>query len=163
MLSFLERLLPGRPDALPERERHHLAAAALLVEAARVDGHLGDDERAAVERLLATRLGVAAADVAALMRDALVSAETAADWQGFTRVLKDAFDAEGRVALIEMLWEVIERDGRVDVLEAALMRRVPALLYVSDRDNALARRRARARLGLDPAPPPLTGPGAAPP
>ena len=61
--------------------------------------------------------------------------------------------AQTASAMLEMLWEVVEKDGRVDVLEAALMRRVPALLYVSDRDSALARRNARTRLGLPPQPP----------
>jgi uncharacterized tellurite resistance protein B-like protein len=154
MLTFLERLLPGRADAPPERERHHLAAAALLVEAARVDGHLGLDEWAVIERLLATRLEVAPEMIEALLREALATAEGAADWQGFTRILKAAYDAEGRIGLIEMLWEVVEKDGRVDMLEASLMRRVAALLYVEDRESAFARRRARARLGLTPAPHP---------
>jgi uncharacterized tellurite resistance protein B-like protein len=152
MRAFLERLLAGPAAAPLVPDREHLAAAALLLEAARVDGHLGADERGVVERLLVARLGVPAATIEGLMREALAAAEDAADWQGFTRVLKDAYDAEGRIALVEMLWEVVEKDGRVDDLEAALMRRVRALLYVSDRDSALARRRARERLGLDPLP-----------
>jgi uncharacterized tellurite resistance protein B-like protein len=152
MRAFLERLLAG-PAAVPAApDREHLAAAALFLEAARVDGHLGADERGVVERLLVARLGVPAATVEGLMQEALLAAEDAADWQGFTRVLKGAFDAEGRVALVEMLWEVVEQDGRVDMLEASLMRRVAGLLYVGDRDSAMARRRARARLGLDPVP-----------
>lgn len=156
MRGLLERLLSGAAGVPAGHDRRQLAAAALLLEAARVDGHLGADERALVETLLTERLGVAPTMVAALMREALGAAEAAADWQGFTRVLKDAYDAEGRVALVEMLWEVVEKDGRVDDLEASLLRRVRALLYVSDRDSALARRRARARLGLAAPPGPPT-------
>ena len=151
MLSFLERVLKGGPLGPPpnRKERHQLAAAALLVEAARVDGHFGEDERQSVEGLLSQHLGLAHGRVCELIEEAEAAAEAATDWQGFTRVLNDAYEQDERLELVEMLWEVIERDGRVDMLEASLMRRVPALLYVSDRDNAEARRRVRARLGLD--------------
>ncbi len=149
MLNFLERVLRGGPSGPPgRRERHQLAAAALLVEAARVDGHFGDDERQAVERLLSQHLGLDAARVRELMQEALDAAEAATDWQGFTRVLNESYEQDERLELVEMLWEVIERDGKVDMLEASLMRRVPALMYIGDRDNAAARRRVRAKLGL---------------
>lgn len=149
MLNFLERVLRGGPagPAAGRKERHQLAAAALLVEAARVDGHFGDEERLLVERLLSRHLGLDQARVRELMQEAEQAAETATDWQGFTRVLNDGYDRDERLELVEMLWEVIERDGHVHTLEASLMRRVPALMYVSDRDNAAARRRVRARLG----------------
>jgi uncharacterized tellurite resistance protein B-like protein len=149
MLSFLERVLRGGPVGPPpgRKERHQLAAAALLVEAARVDGHFGQEERQAVERLLSQHLGLPATTVRELMEEAEQAAEAAADWQGFTRVLNDRYEQDERLELVEMLWEVIEGDGHVDTLEASLMRRVPALMYVSDRDNAQARRRVRERLG----------------
>jgi uncharacterized tellurite resistance protein B-like protein len=149
MLSFLERVLRGGPVGPPpgRKERHQLAAAALLVEAARVDGHFGAEERQAVERLLSQHLGLGEARVRELMAEAEAAADEAADWQGFTRVLNDSYEQDERLELVEMLWEVIERDGHVDTLEASLMRRVPALMYVSDRDNAQARRRVRERLG----------------
>lgn len=150
MLSFLERVLRGGPVGAPpgRKEREQLAAAALLVEAARVDGHFGEEERQSVEKLLSRHLGLAQARLRELMEEAEAAADAATDWQGFTRVLNDSYEHEERIELVEMLWEVIERDGHVDTLEASLMRRVPALMYVSDRDSAEARRRVRARLGL---------------
>jgi uncharacterized tellurite resistance protein B-like protein len=149
MLNFLERVLRGGPNGPGpgRKERHQLAAAALLVEAARVDGHFGEEERLVVERLLSQHLRLDEARVRELMQEAEQAAEAATDWQGFTRVLNDSYDRDERLELVEMLWEVIERDGHIDMLEASLMRRVPALMYVSDRDNAEARRRAQARLG----------------
>ena len=64
---------------------------------------------------------------------------------GFTREVKDNYSYEERIALVEMLWEVVLADGRVDAHEAQLMRRIGGLIYVSDRDSAIARRRAAAR------------------
>jgi uncharacterized tellurite resistance protein B-like protein len=147
MLSFLDRLL-GRPEAPgAPSEAHRLAVAALLVEVARSDGHFSIEERQRIEAVLAERLGLAADDVATLMAEAERAADSASDWHGFTRELNRVYGQEERIAVLEMLWDVVDADGRVHSLEASLMRRLPALLYVSDRANAEARRRARERRG----------------
>jgi uncharacterized tellurite resistance protein B-like protein len=69
-------------------------------------------------------------------------------WQRHTRAIVDRFDEAERVGMIEMLWEVVYADGRVDDYEANLLRRVGGLIYVSDRDRGEARKRVEARLGL---------------
>ena len=46
-----------------------------------------------------------------------------------------------------MLWEVVYADGKVHDFEVSLLRRLGGLLYVSDRDRALARKRVLQRLG----------------
>jgi uncharacterized tellurite resistance protein B-like protein len=68
---------------------------------------------------------------------------------GFTRVVKDNFDHDERVELMEMLWEVVYADGALHDLEASLMRRIAGLIYVPDRESGAARKRAMSRLGLD--------------
>ena len=150
MRGLLGRLLQGGDQPRPPGK--DLAAAALLVEAARADGRFGAEERKVIEHLLRDRLGVEPGHAATLLAEAEQASAAASDWQGFTRVLIDAHDEPARVELIEMLWEVVEADGQVDMLEAALMRRLPALLYVPDRVSFQARQRARVRLGLPESP-----------
>ena len=148
MLGFLETLL-GRGDAgaaaAPAHDERHLAAAALMVEAALVDGSFGEQERLQIRQLLEGRLGLAASAARELLDHAAERSAEGSDWHGYTRVLKDAYDEQGRIALVEMLWEIVLADGAVHDYEASLMRRVPALLYVSDRDNADARARVAQR------------------
>ena len=67
----------------------------------------------------------------------------------FTNAVKTHFDEAGRVALIDMLWDVAHADGAVCAYEENLLRRVAGLLYVSDRDRGAARRRARARAAAE--------------
>ncbi|MCB2052750.1 MAG: TerB family tellurite resistance protein [Geminicoccaceae bacterium] len=121
---------------------HQLAAAALLVEAALMDGVIGPDESARVERLLAERFGLSAGEARMLYDHGRAAAERSVEWQGFTSTIKDAFDDRERVELVEMLWEVVLVDGELHDHEASLMRRITGLLYVDARDNADARRRA---------------------
>ena len=59
-----------------------------------------------------------------------------------------AYEACERVELVEMLWEVVYADGRVDPFEANLLRRIGGLIYVSDRERGAARKRVAARLGV---------------
>jgi hypothetical protein len=61
-----------------------------------------------------------------------------------TRIINNRLPPEQRVAVIEMLWQVVYADGSVDDYESNLVRRVAGLLHVSDRDAGEARKRAIA-------------------
>ena len=122
-----------------------LAAAALLVHAAGVDNAFDESERARIVDIARTRLGLPADEAAALIDAAERRVENSVQILGFTRTIKDRFSYEQRVELIEMLWEVVYADGRVDEFESQLMRRIAGLIYVTDRDAGEARRRVRER------------------
>jgi len=118
-----------------------LAAACLLVEAAHQDASFDDTERATVARLVRERFGLDAGEAEELLAAADAAVADAVDFYGFTRQLKDAFDHDERVGMVEMLWQVVYADGTLHDHEANLLRRVAALLYVSDRESGEARKR----------------------
>ena len=68
-------------------------------------------------------------------------AENAVEMSRFTSLLRDQFDHEERIEMIEMLWHVVYVDGKIHDHEANLLRRVAGLLYVSDRESGEARKR----------------------
>ena len=125
----------------------HLAAAALMVEAALTDDRFDDVERRAIERLVRDRFELSGPDAATLVEAAEKSARDATHLLRFTRVIKDNFTPAERVEMIEMIWEVVYADGELHDYEDSLLRRVAGLIYVSDRDRGEARKRALARLG----------------
>jgi uncharacterized tellurite resistance protein B-like protein len=127
-----------------------VAAAALMLEAARLDGEVTAAEEATIEGLLRKRFRLDAQTVEHLLDAAHAKADDSVGWQAFTREIKDGFDHAGRIALVEMLWEVIFADGELHDYEASLMRRVAGLLYITDGESAAARARALDRLGLTP-------------
>ncbi|WP_420403891.1 TerB family tellurite resistance protein [Nisaea sp.] len=124
------------------------AVATLLVKAASLDGDFGAEERRTVEELLARRFGLAETDVRRLIDDAHREMEQSVDFYSYTRVIRDEFDHEKRVELMEMLWEVAYADGVLHDHEASLMRRVTGLVYVSDQESGAARKRVMQKLGL---------------
>ena len=135
-------------DAAHGVEPHRLAAAALLVEAAHMDGSMDAEELSSIRTLLAERFGLAAGDAQVLLDEGERAARESSDWQGFTSTIKEAFDQDGRIALVGMLWQVVLSDGVLHDHEASLMRRITGLLYVSGRESALARDEAKRTLGL---------------
>ena len=119
----------------------HLAAAALLVEAAHQDADFDASERALVDRLVREKFDLDTAEAAALVAAADDRVVDAVDLYGFTRRIRDAFDQDERIGMIEMLWEVVYADDELHDHEANLLRRVAALLYVSDRESGEVRKR----------------------
>jgi uncharacterized tellurite resistance protein B-like protein len=125
-----------------------LAAAALLVEVAMLDGAFTGDERDRIEGQLRDRFGLADEELALLVEAAEDEVRHAAELHGFTRRVKNAFTPEERIAVVEMLWQVVYADGTAHAYESNLVRRICGLLYVPDAQSGAARKRALAALGL---------------
>ncbi|TNE57069.1 MAG: TerB family tellurite resistance protein [Alphaproteobacteria bacterium] len=128
---------------------HHLAVASLLIEAASLDGSIAEDEMATISRLLSEKFEFDVAATEDLMRQAADNHADAVEIFSFTRTIKDKFDADERIEMIEMLWEVVYADEVLHDYEANLLRRVGGLLHVPDRQVGEAKKRVRARLGID--------------
>ena len=133
---------------LSKSDELQLAAAALLVEAACMDGDFDAAERTQIARLLVERFTLTAAEAETLIDEAVVAVNQTGQLYGFTRVVKDRYEIGERIQMIEMLWEVSVADGRIDHFESNLIRRIGGLLFVTDRDRGLAKQRVMARLGI---------------
>ncbi len=146
MFDALLRLLSGLDDGGDRHDDPAYALAVLLIETARSDDRVESREKNIIGRVLARRFGLAADEVAKLVRAAEQGARQAVDLYHFTRsVVENCTEAE-RVGVIEMLWEVAYADGELSGDEDALIRRVAGLIFVSDKDRGEARTRARQRL-----------------
>jgi uncharacterized tellurite resistance protein B-like protein len=154
MLESLKKLLfdPGE-DAVPAgkhgNDALHHAAAGLLVEAAVMDGSFDDDERKHIETLLSERFELPSDQAAELIESAEEAAAERVELHTITKTVRNHFDEAERIHMIEMLWEVVYADGKLDDFEANMMRRVAGLLYVSDRDSGAARKRVLAGTAED--------------
>jgi uncharacterized tellurite resistance protein B-like protein len=125
------------------------AAAALMALTARLDGHVEAIETATIRRVVERNFHISPEAAAELMVEADRVASEATDLFSLTEEINSHLEPEKRVSVIEMLWEVAFADGELSDFEANLLRRAAGLLYVSDRDNGEARKRALERLGLD--------------
>ena len=124
-----------------------VAAVALLIEAAVIDGDFDEAERKAIAGLIESRFAFEGAEVEELIALGEEAVENSNQLYAFTRVVKTGFDFEDRIEMIEMLWDVACADGVFHDFEANLVRRVAGLIHVLDRDSGAARKRALARMG----------------
>jgi uncharacterized tellurite resistance protein B-like protein len=142
MLMKLLSRLSARPDAARLAPRVDLATAALFVHVARSDNDYAEDERAAIDRVLADAFSLAPDAAAALRREAETVEKNAADVVRFTQALKLGLTEPERAAFLEQIWRVVLSDGVRHPQEDAFMRKLAGLLHIPDPVSHSARRRA---------------------
>ena len=120
---------------------YRLAAGALLVHAAAIDGEISPRERDKLHAVVKRRFGLDDALADELIYKATVAEQEAVDLYHFTSQLNRALDEAGRARVIEMMWEIVFADGRRDELEDNLLWRAADLLGVSPRERIELRRR----------------------
>jgi len=151
MIKRIKELIFGGGDAgAPDTGDNYdaeAAAVALLVEAAVMDGEFDGDERKLIAQLIVQRFAIDAADVEELIASGEQAVADSNQLYAFTRAVKDGFDFDQRIELIEMLWQVAYADGVLHDYEASLVRRVAGLIHVTGRDSGTARKKVLSRLG----------------
>jgi len=125
-----------------------LAAATLMVEVGVHDGKFSATEEAHIEEILIKKFDLSLGDARELLEAAKIEQDNSNQILGYTRKIKDHFDEEGRLHIMEMLWQVVFADGKEDDFEANLMRRVAGLLYVSDKDSGAIRKKVMQQMQL---------------
>ena len=121
---------------------------ALMVEAALADGMVAADEVALTANVIAEQFELSAEKARQMTNEAIEQSKERVELHSLLRRLREQSDYEERLGVLEMVWMVVLADGRLDHIEAQLMRRLAGLLFVSDVDSALAAQKAKSNLGL---------------
>lgn len=152
MLEYLKDALLGsnKSEKKPQKftDPVKLASAALLARAAWLDGKLDAAEEVALNRLMVERFSINETEAKEIIAEATEDVDNGNDIYKYTKVVRNSFDNSERVALMEMLWQLVYSDGELHDFEATLMRRLAGLLYVDDRESGAARKRALKKLGV---------------
>jgi uncharacterized tellurite resistance protein B-like protein len=141
----------GKHPAHFEHNDYRLAAAALLVHAAAIDGNISDVERAKLHSVIKSRFDLDEADTDALVAQATAAELEAIDLYHFTSLINRALDEDGRRRIVEMMWEIVYADGRVTEFESNLLWRAADLLGISSRERIELGRRVASEDGNDQA------------
>jgi uncharacterized tellurite resistance protein B-like protein len=150
--ELFDTLLPPSTGAATVDDEHRLrlAAAVLLVEVMRADGHFDTAEQASVRAALVEKFALAADEAERLVELATSTAREATDLFGFTSRLNEQFDDASKLRMVELMWAVAYADGRLADHERHLLWRVADLLHVPQGACVLARQRAAAAAGAAP-------------
>ncbi len=140
--SFLSEFGEGTKNpAAFESDDYRLAAAALLIHVMSIDGQEKEQEHDKLRAILRKQF-----DLDNKQTDALIEAATAADREAidlyrFTSLLNRSLDEAGRLRIVEMMWQIVYADGKVNEFEDNMIWRAADLLHVSSRDRIEMRRR----------------------
>jgi uncharacterized tellurite resistance protein B-like protein len=126
------------PSRFDDRD-YRLAAAALLVHAAGIDGNISQVERDKVHAVIKQRFNLDDAAAEELVAEATEAEQEAIDLYKFTAQLNRSLDEAGRARIVEMMWQIVFVDGAVTEFEDNLIWRAADLLGIS-RDERIALR-----------------------
>jgi len=132
-----------RPKRFEDND-YRLAAAALLVHAAAIDGSVSDAARDRLHALIKQRFNLDDAATDELVAAATEAEQKAVDLYHFTARLNGSLDEAGRARMVEMMWQIAYTDGVISEFEDNLIWRAADLLGVSQGERIALRERVSA-------------------
>ena len=137
------------PDADQERSfddtGYRLAATALLVHVVSLDGEPSRIEKRKLHSLIESSFKLDPGTADRLIASATRVEGEAVDLYHFTSVIMRSVNEEGRLRIVEMMWEMVYADGKVTEFEDNVLWRAADLLGISSRDRIDLKRRIAER------------------
>ena len=125
-------LMGEEEEGAAEDAQLQKAIATLLVRSLVIDGEETIEEAMKLVDLLKGKFELSNREAEDLFNEAKVAERDATDLFKFTNVVTEQMDREGRISVLEMMFEIVAADGKVDVFEENLMNRASNLLRVPD-------------------------------
>ena len=153
MLDGLRQFIADIVSPLADQDRafddtgYQLAATALLVHVVSLDGEPTDVEKRKLHSLIESRFGRDPGTADRLISSATRVEGEAVDLYHFTSVIMRSVNEEGRLKIVEMMWELVYADGQVSEFEDNVVWRAADLLGISSRDRIDLKHRVAARQG----------------
>ena len=117
----------GKPDANIES----VNVASLLIHAAKIDENYTSEEREIIKKTV-KKLYPDLDNLDKVVTEAEQKENDSNHIQEFTRDVK-SLSSEYKIIIVETLWRIILSDGKSDIYENNLMRRLAGLLYLDDK------------------------------
>ena len=117
----------GKPDTNVES----VNVACLLIHAAKIDENYTSEEREIIKKTV-KKLYPDLDNIDKIVTEAEQKENDSNHIQEFTRDVK-SLSAEDKIIIVETLWRIILSDGKSDIYENNLMRRLAGLLYLDDK------------------------------
>jgi uncharacterized tellurite resistance protein B-like protein len=119
-----------------------LCAGAILCEVAMADGKFSAGEQERIRDLLLIRFGLDNAEADALFKIGQQATADSSRLPRMTASVRDHFNHEERIELVEMLFDVAYADGELSVREIAIAEQAAAAIGLDAKDT----QRARAKI-----------------
>jgi len=134
-------------NALAKPNSHDiaLAAATLMFEVVKSDSDIHFFENQQMAEQLRKQFDLSHDEIAELVALAEDTSDKSVSLHNFTRQLCDSWNNLQRCELVEDLWVIALADGKIDAHERHIIRKIAALLYLTDKQIILAKETAKSR------------------
>ncbi len=140
--EFFNRLIINNEDDSDNiHETGMLALTAIFIRIAKLDGVFDKDELKVIRFFLKRRYNLIEQDIDNIISEATELESDLNDNVQLTKKIKNTVDFEDRFDLLQDAWRLIIADGRRSYQEDSFMRLFCGLLGLSDKDNAIARKK----------------------
>jgi uncharacterized tellurite resistance protein B-like protein len=146
ILKHLAGPVEPTEEALHSFSREQVAAAALMVECARVDTKIAEGERAIICSAVREHFGLDSETSNALVEVAEKRTEELWDNWLFLDAVKRGFSEEKRIQILGALWEVAYSDGRMHRFEEELIDHIARELDIPEAEIEKTRAHAWTRV-----------------
>ena len=122
----------------PNNER--VLVISLLIHAAKIDEKYTDSERNIISKAIVNLYEIKSEEADKLIELAEKKEKESNQIVEFTREIKK-YSMEFRLKIIEIIWKIVYSDGTNDNYESNLIRRICGLLYISDKDSGIIKKK----------------------
>ncbi len=120
-----------KEDEKPKINAESINIACLLIHAAKIDENYTSEEREIIKKTV-KKLYPSINNLDDVVTQAEQKENDSNHIQEFTKEVK-SLNTENKIIIVETLWRIILSDGKSDIYENNLMRRLAGLLYLDDK------------------------------
>ncbi len=157
MFEYLRKIISPENDLTGLATSNHkterdkkieIAACALFIEMAQVDGEFTDDERKFILSEMKKAFDLDEECAKNLMDLAEKKVKESVSVYEFTTIINTTFSNDDKLDLIQRLWKLIYRDNKLSAYEDQLIKRIAGNLNVEHKDIINAKLLVKEQMGL---------------
>jgi len=146
LFSSLKNIFSKTEDASSNLDNNLHLLCGLMIEAANIDGSIDQKEIDKIYYILINTFNEDAQEVELELKKCVDEIDSNKSLHYFTSKINKLFDENKKIVLLEVLWEIILEDGTIHDFESNLIRRLSGLLYISDVQCGIAKKKALTKL-----------------
>ena len=114
--------------------------ASLLIHAAKIDDNYSEIEKEIIKKAIIEINKITEDEANKIIINAEKKEKESNQIIEFTKEIKK-YPMEYRLKIIEIIWKIVYSDGKSDNYESNLIRRICGLLYISDKDSGIIKKK----------------------
>ena len=123
-----------------ELNNKNILIIALLIHAAKIDENYTENEKKIIKKVIMDLNKISSNQADELLKLAEIKEEESNQIIEFTKEIKK-YSMEFKLKIVEIIWKIVYSDGTCDSYESTLIRRICGLLYVSDKDSGIIKKK----------------------